>query len=216
MKKLVKKNSKGWFWPKSDGGGDMEGETSCWHYMQTHPNTPELISEHVPEKGVVVQAGGNCGFYVKQYAGIFNTVYTFEPDPINFYCLNLNVTETNVIKLQAVLGEIHKGFALRNLLPDVGATHVFGEGTIPCFTIDDLALTRCDLIHLDIEGFELYALIGGKNTITQFKPVIALEFHDAWADRYKVKLDDIKDYLGKLGYEYQTEALGDMIFKFKG
>jgi hypothetical protein len=67
-------------------------------YYTHNPDIPDKISEHITEKKVVVQAGGNCGVYVKRYAELFETVYTFEPSPILFYCLNLNVTNPNVFK----------------------------------------------------------------------------------------------------------------------
>ena len=66
--------------------------------------------------------------------------------PVNFYCLNLNVTEENVFKYQACLGESHGTVGLDNFMSDVGATHVKGEGRVPVLLIDDLNLASCDLI----------------------------------------------------------------------
>lgn len=211
MRNKIKKIDKDWWWPKDDGEGDIA--KSCWHYMQSNPNTPELVSKYVEDKKVVVQAGGNCGFYVKQYAHLFETVYTFEPDPVNFFCLNLNVTETNVIKIQGCLGSSHGGVGLENYLPDVGATHVSGAGIYPTFTIDDLNLSGCDLIHLDIEGYELFAFQGARNTLEKFKPVVCFEFHDAWAGRYSHGLNEIERELVRYGYAQVGTANNDKIFK---
>jgi FkbM family methyltransferase len=213
MNKLIKK-IKGWYWPKNDGDGDIEGKTSCWTYMQVHPDTPRLISNYVPEKRIVVQAGGNCGFYVKQYAELFEIVYTFEPEPVNFYCLNLNVTEHNVLKFQGCLGDEHRCVGLNKFMPDVGSTHVSGEGSVPTFLIDDLNLSACDLIHLDVEGYELKALKGAVETIKKFKPVIAFECHDAWAGRYESNLTQIENFIGGLGYSHRGTEHGDKVYKF--
>lgn len=208
----VIKNSEGWFWPKNDGLKNPQD--SCWHYMKTHADVPKKIAAHVVERKVVVQAGGNCGYYVKQYAELFEIVYTFEPEPLNFYCLTLNVTDRNVIKLQGCLGDSHQTVGLENDSPDIGATHVAGLGPVPTFKIDDLALSRCDLIHLDIEGYELFALKGAEQTIKRFRPVIALEFYSDWAARYHTTLADIEDFLLALSYKYVTEEQGDKIYKF--
>lgn len=216
MEQFITKNSEGWYWPKNDGHqGKNEEEGSCWYFMKTHPDVPQKISQHVQDRTVVVQAGGNCGYYVKQYAQLFKLVYTFEPEPVNFYCLNLNVTEPNVIKFQACLGEKHQGVGLGNFMPDVGATHVAGAGPIPTFRIDDLALQACDLIHLDIEGYELNALKGAVETIQKFKPVIALEFYKDWAARYKTSLEDIDEFLETLDYEFTVDEQGDRVYKYK-
>lgn len=211
MKNKVKKIDKNWWWPKNDGGDDIE--KSCWRYMQNTPDTPQIISAHVSDKRVVVQAGGNCGFYVKQYASLFDTVYTFEPEPVNFYCLNLNVTEPNVYKFQACLGNSHGTVGLDNFMVDVGATHVSGSGNVPTFMIDDLNLMYCDLIHLDIEGYELFALEGAKKTIENFKPVICFEHHDAWSARYQYGLNELERFVHQFGYELVGTAHNDKIFK---
>jgi len=206
------KNSEGWYWPSKDGGGDFEGPSSCWYYMKTHHNVPQKISEYVKERKVIVQAGGNCGYYVKQYASLFNFIYTFEPDPHNFYCLNLNVTETNVLKYQACIGDKHEGVALGNFMKDIGASHVSGPGIIPTFLIDDLSLENCSLIHLDIEGYELHALKGAVKTIEKFRPVIALEFFERWAKRYNTTMNDVNNFLQQLGYTFVHDEQGDRIY----
>ena len=213
MKNLITE-VEGWHWPINDGEGDIISGNSCWRYMQQHPNTPHLIANYVPEKRVVIQAGGNCGFYVKQYAQIFQMVYTFEPEPVNFYCLNLNVTEPNVLKFQGCLGEEHQCIGLSKFLPDVGSTHVGGQGSTPTFLIDDLKVTGCDLIHLDVEGYELKALKGAVETIKEYKPVIALECHDAWAERYNSNIVLIEEFLGSLGYKRVGTELGDRVYTF--
>lgn len=201
-----------WLWPAEDGVG---GVHCCWDYMISHENVPELISKHVKNRLVVVQAGGNAGFYVKQYAKLFQTVYTFEPEPVNFYCLTNNVTEYNVLKFQGCLGEHHKTVGLDRTLSDTGSTHVSGKGVLPTFLIDDLNLPRLNLIHLDIEGYELFALRGAVNTIKQFYPVIALECHDKWAARYNTSVGDIFNFLEWMGYQEVGKAMGDKIFKHR-
>ena len=74
-KELVLHN--GFFWPKKDGSGSGVTETyappdsCCFHLLYTYPDVPTKISEYIKEKKVVVQAGGNCGYYVKKYAELF-------------------------------------------------------------------------------------------------------------------------------------------------
>lgn len=194
-----------WWWPKADDG--------CWAYMKSHEDVPKLVSNFVDKKRVVVQAGGNCGFYVKQYSSIFETVYTFEPDVVNFFCLNLNVTEQNVIKIQSCLGDKYETVGLNNFMTDVGATHVSGQGIVPTFKIDDLNLVCCDLIHLDVEGYELKALNGAVETIKKFRPVIAFEFHDAWAERYGYGMNELTDFFNQFNYQSVGEVHGDRVYK---
>jgi len=215
IKSLVRINSRGWVWPARDGGGDIEGASSCWHYMLTHNGLPDGVAAQCRQRRVVVQAGGNCGYYVRRYAELFDLVYTFEPDPVNFFCLTANISATNVIKMQAALGDQHQGITMACVVPDIGGTHVSGSGPIPTLRIDDLELPVCDLVHLDIEGYELYALRGAINTLQRHRPIVVLEYFEPWAQRYNTNLADIESLLADLGYAFLTECQGDRIYQHR-
>lgn len=204
MKKFKLSDREGWLWPVSD--------SACWDWLQNEKDNPILVSEYCKEKRVIVQAGGNCGFYIKPYAALFETVYTFEPDPQNFYCLVHNVDEQNVIKLQACIGNSHKLVGMKVKQKNAGVTRVSEfSGGYPTMMIDDLALEVCDLIHLDIEGYEFFALQGAIETIKRCKPIIALE----WLDHgrlYGVDQADILSWLDNLGYRQIGTVYNDYIF----
>lgn len=202
-----------WYWPKQDG----IDENSCWDYLTKRSEVPDRISELVSNRQVAVQAGGNCGYYVKPYARNFQTVYTFEPDPTNFLCLCMNVPEINVIKMQGCLSNKHTLLGIENhkLGQDVGAGHVVSGGVFPSFRIDDLALEECNLIHLDIEGFELQALRGAVDTLEKFKPVVVVEIFEDWANRYGSSFIKLKSFLFSYNYELKTQIDGDIVFKHK-
>ena len=206
----------GMYWLKDDGGGVTEEtaaeNSSCWQLINLFPDVPQKISEHVKNRRVVVQAGGNNGLYAKQYADLFETVYTFEPIPELFYCLNRNVTKDNVFKFQGCLGNVHGVVGLgRKHENNGGSANIYGNGVTPTFMIDDLGLNNCDLIHLDIEGFEYFALKGASNTINKFKPVIVLETA-GWCFRYNISTSHIESFLNEFGYKLSCNIQGDSVF----
>jgi hypothetical protein len=105
---------------------------------------------------------------------------------------------------------------MKSYLPDVGGTHVGGEGITSQFLVDDLNLSRCDLIHLDIEGFELFALKGAINTINKCKPTIVIEYAEIWLNRYGYNLAIIDNFLTCINYVFITTVYnGDRIYKYK-
>lgn len=161
--------------------------------------------EHVRKKDIVIQAGGYCGVFPRLFSDIFKLVYTFEPDPLNFYCLVQNCQKDNIIKAQGALGNNRSSVSLYR-------THTYNKGMnvvreeinsfIPSYRIDDLNLSTCDLIQLDVEGYEYNILMGAQNTIKQYKPVITVE------DTNHI----IEKYLHDLGYQKKTTILRDTIF----
>ena len=73
------------------------------------------------------------------------------------------------------------------------------------YCIDDLNLTECDLIMLDVEGYELHALNGAIETIKKYGPVICIEHAACWLERYNTSINEIENLLiDKLGYIYAT------------
>lgn len=159
----------GWWWPKND---------SLEKRLLKYADLPQQIKKYVNSFDTAVQAGGNTGFYTAQYAAMFDTVYTFEPDYLNFQCMSMNLTEQNIIKLQACVGDTHGLVGLNIVDRNRGENSVNGTGIYPMLTIDDLSLNSCNLIHLDIEGYELYAIKGAVNTIVKYKPTVVLEVWD--------------------------------------
>lgn len=143
-------------------------------------NGKDYFLKYVKEKKLVVQAGGNCGMYARFYGNYFEEIYSFEPTSVNFLCLERNCRGKKYHLYPVALGE-SKGMATltqpKKRFKNTGAYQVIAntDGDIPMITVDSLHLSRCDLIHFDIEGFESYALRGAIDTIKKYKPVIILE-----------------------------------------
>jgi len=193
----------GYWWPKSD--------KRCWQYMLDHDDLPDLVAGLIDpaNRKTIVQAGGNAGYYPKKYATLFETVYTFEPDWLNFYCLNLNVPNPNVIKTQACLGNERQLVSLNIKEVNRGKNHISGAGIYPVYTIDNIGLTSCSAIQLDIEGYEYFALLGAVETIKSYKPVIVLEMWDQHNNRYGKNINiQTVELLTSLGYK-QIDSFHD-------
>jgi FkbM family methyltransferase len=155
------------WWPSKD--------TQCRPaIMETYKDADAAINL-CPKRRVAVQAGGNCGIWPRHLAKRFETVYTFEPDPVNFRCLALNATARNIVKMQAALGFSRQPVSLLRTPANAGAHRVEGAGHIPQIRLDDLTLPACDLLQLDIEGFEYFALRGAEKTVARDRPVLMLE-----------------------------------------
>jgi hypothetical protein len=77
--------------------------------------------------------------------------------------------------------------------------------------IDDLGVTNCDLLCLDVEGYEHFAIQGALDTIRASWPTIVLELKGL-GQRYGVTDMDTVNLLVDLGYGIAGHVHRDVIF----
>lgn len=167
------KHWSGFAWPDADKDSALGITYDATMFMSR-------FLAHVPERNLAVQAGGNVGVYPLALARVFGTVHTFEPEAENWNCLLYNMERCSVpglvVPYNAALGSKVGTCGLVQRRPDnTGTFAPWGAGAVPVTTIDDLALNECDLIWLDIEGYEVKALRGAEQTISRHRPVVIVE-----------------------------------------
>lgn len=123
-----------------------------------------------------IQAGGNAGMYPVVLSEHFDRVITFEPEALNYQCLEANTADIpNVQTINGIIGNSHHTVGLWGWEPNSGSYEVSGDGDVAQHIVDDFELTDVDFIQLDIQGFESAAIAGALETIAKSKPVIMLE-----------------------------------------
>jgi len=68
-----------------------------------------------------------------------------------------------------------------------------------------------DLIKLDCEGYELFALQGAEGTIKQYRPTIIVEQKPGRAQKFGLEQTQAVTYLEGLGYRVVQVISGDYI-----
>lgn len=161
---MIERN--GFFWPADDDW--------CWKVI--HQELPDLDAAAAYAKGrnVAVQAGGNVGVWAAHLAKSFKAVDTVEPVAANYACLMRNVPE-NVRHGQAGFGDKPGSLSMEIVAGNAGAHYTKPGSDVPIITIDSLGLDACDLLCLDVEGYEPQALRGAEQTIRKYRPVIQIE-----------------------------------------
>lgn len=199
------KKVEGYYFPDYD--------KDCHSVIVGQSNDIDVVLKYVDNFSVCIQAGGNVGIWPKILSQYFNHVYTFEPDPQNWACMEANIHETNISMYNTCLSD--KREKLKVLPPD--DNHLFNCGALQVFpgdkeaiVLDDLDIKNCGLIYLDIEGYELKALKGAINIITQFKPVIAFE-DKKLPLMYDKQVGDVEKWLEQFGYKVAEKIHRDVI-----
>jgi hypothetical protein len=74
-----------------------------------------------------------------------------------------------------------------------------------------LQLPACDLIQLDLEGYEVYALYGARETIRRHRPVLIVEINKS-AGYEGFGRDEIRRAIAELGYRVVGRFGSDEVF----
>jgi FkbM family methyltransferase len=193
---------KEWAWRTDD--------SNTWNVMTTEKfmQFPLEVAAAVTGRRTVIQAGGHCGLYPYQYADLFERVITFEPEETNLACLLENVKEKKNVEVNnCALGETSTQTSLENFATNTGQYRINNNntGSVVVSRIDDFDIKDVDLIHLDVEGYELFALKGGIETILKSKPDIVLETNDLCTE-YNYTIVELETWLRSIGY-YRTNRL---------
>lgn len=146
-------------------------------------------------EGNILDIGANIGIMTYYLGTNFPncSVHSIEPVPVNFGILKRIVDKyklTNVILYPVALGQ-QQG-TLKMVMPYNGKTRMQGlshvkhesisewnegdEFDVPVKTLDELFLEdKIQAIKIDIENFEYFAFLGGKELLSKYKPVIYAE-----------------------------------------
>lgn len=155
----------------------------------------QMLTQLVPQGGVVIEAGANMGAItvpLAQKVGTGGLVYAFEPQPLVFQqlCANLALNDlVNVPAINAGCGAEPGWIGIARLNPAREAN--FGGVKLEQITVDGNAVKvrierlddvvdppRLDLIKADVEGMELAVLQGAAGLISRFRPALYVENHD--------------------------------------
>lgn len=169
-------------------------------------NMLPLLKPYIPDGGIVVDAGAFIGDHTVFYArcvGDRGHVHAFEPNADAFACLHYNTSGLPVTQYNAGLGAEPslQGISRSN---NAGASHLIDGNGCRIIDLDSLHLDRLDFFKLDVEGFEVMALRGAKDTIARCKPVMLIEVNTAALQRQGYTPLHIFAQLHMHGYQWRN------------
>jgi FkbM family methyltransferase len=166
-----------WTWIKEDNG--------LWDGPSNEfPGLKKLFLNNMTKmpKGVLLQAGGGCGMYPRLWSEVFSEVITYEPEALNFYCLQQNCFGRNIFPHnKALFDKVGMAILRRTSYLNSGEHSLVHEKKetevpVPTVAIDDFAWAHgLDAIQLDTEGAEYQIISGGLETIKKYRPAISVE-----------------------------------------
>lgn len=162
------------------------------------------------QRRTAIDVGAHIGLFSYWMGKDFELVHAFEPVKAHRDCFEKNVGIPRHVQMHAcALGETEGTVAMHTAPTSSGDSWVDGAGDIPMKTLDSFELENVDWIKLDCEGFELFALKGGEQTIKRWHPCIMVEQKPGRAVKFGLKETEAVDYLQSLGYALRKSISGD-------
>jgi len=176
-------------------------------YGEYSPGEIDLMRKIIKPGWTVVNGGANIGALavpLAQLVGPNGKVYAFEPQPEHFQLLRRNARKWKAVTCSDYALWHQRGDNKMRYLAELshdnfGCTALNEAGTaeVRMIALDDwLQGEDIDLIFLDIEGSEVMALEGAKETIKRCRPVLYLEDHP---DRGR-DMSDLVRYVRSIDY----------------
>lgn len=206
----------GYFWPDNDERMIGIHGWCAAQSVEHQERQAKKIVDLCGTRRVAVQAGAHLGHFARTFAKHFERVYTFEPDPQQYECALQNLNKSrNVAITNCALGngsgqvifEHHPTHCGKSRIkPELPTTYEtaydFGYDApryVQMHALDHFHIRYCDLLQLDVEGFELFALMGAQKLIEECQPVIVLEINEC-IKRHGLSKLDIDNWLLERNY----------------
>lgn len=164
-----------------------------------------------------IDVGGHCGLWSMHLVSRFARVVAFEPVEAHRECFERNVPgieEGKCILVPVALGEKDDSVSIHTAETSSGDSWVSGKGDIPMKRLDPFGFDDVDFMKLDCEGYELFALRGGEETIKRCKPCIIVEQKPNRAEKFGLERTQAVTYLQSLGAKLRKEIGGDYILSW--
>lgn len=162
---------------------------------------------------VVLDIGANVGFFTMMALdriGPSGRSYCFEIDKRPLRALSRTISTFNLSNIEIVEAAVFNQDGMVAFAPskDHGNSQIehaqAGKLAVKAVRLDtwvrERDLRRVDVIKIDIEGAERFALEGAAETLRRFMPVILCEASHL-TERFDYRADDLAAMLQKMGYE---------------
>jgi FkbM family methyltransferase len=195
-----------------------------WYYGKNREKKTMIVFEKLIKNDfVVIEVGGHIGYISLFFSSLAKNgkVYVFEPGENNLPYTRKNLTnKVNIKLIEKGIGDKNETIPFymedltgqnnsfvkdfdgyKNNKQEAGVQSIVTEKSIECITLDSFAemeqMQKIDFIKIDIEGFEYNAILGMRNCIAKFTPIMMVEIQS--------NFNEIYNYFSGLNYIFLNE-----------
>lgn len=182
-------------------------------------NELAMVLDHIDEGDVIIDIGAHIGTYaipMARKAGPEGRLLAIEGSPQNYALLQRNVEANGlgerISAVNAVIGEGNQKLRRVEVGGNTGGGFYKIDAVSGFGAADAAELICChgfelaNLIKIDIEGMELFALRSLASVISAHRPKVYMEVATDLLARYEVSVSDIEAFFRPLGYRFFRNA----------
>jgi FkbM family methyltransferase len=198
-------------------------------------NETQFLLRYVKKDDVCLDVGANIGYYTFLFSSRAQHVISVEPIAPNVDLIRLSASINRISNIRVISaavagteGEADFFESDDTGLSSVAFPHVeqiLNEKNLvpskPCYkvptvTIDSLHLPKLDIVKMDIEGYEYFALQGMAQTLESLRPrLLMIELAESLLNRFGSSIDAVISFLSQYGYKPMILA-GDKLIDYTG
>ena len=170
---------------------------------------------YIPNGGTVIDIGASIGVHTVTYAewvGPTGLVAAFEVNPRAYECLEHNTKHLpQVLPVKTGLSDVDGKVVLVEL-DNAGANYLTtgkSKAKVPVTTLDSYEFKNVSFIKIDVEGYEVKVLEGGRETIEGSRPAMLVEVNRHALERAGTSAEELSEVLADL--RYSTRITDDRI-----
>lgn len=176
------------------------------------------LNKYIPKKGdIVIDCGAHIGYFTvlaSKLVGKEGRVIAVEPDLFNRMALKKNIKANNLNNITIIKKGLSNkegtiGWSVGGIVSQAGKSKIYKVKTTTFDKLyENLNLNKIDLIKMDIEGAEIKALNGAKNTLKHTKNIAIASYHVVNGKKTCFKVEKI---LKQNKFKVITKDIGQVI-----
>jgi FkbM family methyltransferase len=165
-----------------------------------------------------IDIGANLGQMALQFSrlvGEGGEVFAFEADDFIHHILCQNIKVNSVQNVRTINKAVHEIAGERVYFPDQDFTRFSSFGSygidpnaksgrsVETVTVDSLHIERpVSFMKIDVQGSDLFALRGARETILRHKMPIIFEYEEQFQEEFGTTFQDYVDFVASVGYRF--------------
>lgn len=186
------------------------------------PEVIALAEKYIKDGTCVLDVGANYGQMSVHFSKLNPTgqVFSFEAEPYIAIILQYNISANNCTNVKVIKGAVYHELGKELIFPEPDFKRFISYGSygidpnantgrkVNSITIDSLHISEpISFMKIDIQGCDLFALQGARETILRNKMPILFEYEEQFQEEFHTSFNDYVEFVHSINYRFEKTIL---------